>query len=230
MTSSRKRDFVVKLNDKNIKLYICAPTQEELFEIDMEYRVAMTKLLKGGVMTRQSAAKLLAESGDWTAADDSNMNNILILLAKYRNDIDTKQKEQTHEDNMKIIGMINDLRDQHRDAIMRKNDLFDNCAEHLAEQQKMHTFARLCVHCEDDDTLFFRDKPHYEKFLSENIEAASQIFAETYAFEYQVAEDLIDELPEVTYVKKYEAQRAEAEKGKVDDGVKKRKKKNKKSE
>jgi hypothetical protein len=215
MANSNGKEFSIKLDGKEYTVFIRRPNQQELFEIDLAYRKAMTQLLKAGVMTRFKAAKLFEVEETWTDQDEKELQNLSILIAQNANILDQDKDKNDHEDNMKIVNRITELRAKQLALIARKNSLFDNCAERQAEEQKMHAFARLCCTRKDTNHRLFDSDEQYQDFLTNNVESASIIFAETYSYEYGVdVHSISDEWSEVKYLNdtnKAEQERKELE-------------------
>jgi len=205
MSNNNGKEFTVNIDGKDSALYMSRPNQRELFQIDLAYRQAMTELLKAGVMTRFKAAKLFEDEGTWTKEDERELENLSGRIVHNTTVFNDAKEDNNHEDNMKMVTRIAELRGKQLGLINRKNLLFENAAERQAEEQKMHAFARLCCKRKDIDQPLFESDKQYQKFVSTNVEAASKIFAETYTYEYNIDVDKISmDWPEVQYVQSYD--------------------------
>lgn len=181
----RGKKFEVELeNGKKEELYIRRPTQKELFAMDSEYRLAMTSLIKKGVATESRLRDMLKENGEWTNDHENESRNLVKMIGQFEIELEEKKEEREHEDNVRLAQKILNMRIRQYELAARRFLLFENSAERLAEQQKMHIFAAKCCCSESDDQAYFKDDEAYEEFVNDNFEAASKILAETYSFEY----------------------------------------------
>ncbi len=171
----------------------------------------MTKLIKGGVMTTHVAAKQFQESGEWTNRDEEALRNYTEVILRYESDLNKNKKRNSHEDNMELHDKLKELRANQMALIMQKNDLFRHCAEHLAEEQKIHALAKLCTYEREDDTPFFENDDGYQKFLMDEHDASSVLFDRTYAFEYNYRDNFGEDWAEEIYLKEYTDQQKAAE-------------------
>lgn len=198
----RGRDFSVTIGEARQDLYLRRPNQRELFDIDIAYRTAMTRLIESGVMTSHKAGKLYEGTGEWTKLDENDLKNATVMIANRSKQLEDKQSENSKDDNMKLVDEINRWRATQMTLIGRKTDLFSHCAERLAEEQKIHSLILLCCCSKEDDTRFFESSENYQKFTKEHSDVASKILAEAYNFEYGIDPDKFGEdWAEVKYLK-----------------------------
>jgi len=185
----KSREFKITVGDKECALYIRRPNQRELFDIDISYRTAMTRLIEGGVMTIHKAAKLFDTGGEWTKLDEQDLKNVTIMLAHKSKLLEDERDKRSREENLKTVDEISRCRAEQMALIGRKTDLFSHCAERLAEEQKMHAMIISCCCRADDDCRLFTHVDEYQKFTKEQPEAASKLLVESYNFEYGMDPD-----------------------------------------
>ena len=196
----KSREFKINLKGKEVSLHFRRPKQSELFDMDKAYRVAMTKLLSEGVMTEHKASRIFDQNGEWTKQDDSEWKSLAILIAQHCK-ILTEDADRPREESLKIVDKITELRGRQHELGLRRTRLFQNSAEGLAEQQKMHVFIRLCC-CLPGGERAFPDDDSYQEFLDGENDEASKLLSEAYGFEYGVDLDkYAEDWPEVQFLK-----------------------------
>jgi len=205
------RTFEIELAGAKQTLYFKKPNQEELFEIDLIYRKVLALLLRQGCMMESEAEKLFEKSDTWTKKDDEQIEEctkriaeLSIMLDKTSKDYE-KSGEISDEDRdnaLELVHLISLERAELSKMINKRTEIFSNTAESQANEQKMHKFAELCCYHKETDQRFFEDHEQYTEFLAENQTVASEIYKETYYFEYGLPEDLTSEWSEIKFLKR----------------------------
>lgn len=205
------RSFKITVNEKENELYLRRPNQRELFDIDISYRTAMTRLIESGVMTIHKATKLYEAGGEWMKSDENELKNVTVLLAQKSKFLEEEKGKNSRDDNLKLVDGITKCRTQQMLLIGRKTDLFSHCAERLAEEQKIHAMIILCCCSTEDDGRFFVNVDAYQKFTKEQVDAASKILLEAYNFEYGIdPEQFGKDWAEVQYLQLLASEEASA--------------------
>lgn len=216
MSDKARFEFTIDVNGQKKKLYYKRPDQGQMFEIELAYKKSMTMLIDAGVMTTHKASKKFADSGEWSMQDEQDLRNLSDAISLRERDLNQKKSKNTEEENIKIATDIKSLRSDHLSLVLRKNDLFRHCAEHLAEEQKMHVIARQCLYDCESNGKFFDTDAGYQKFLTDEDthDAASVIFDRTYAFEYNYTDNFGENWAEEVYFNELkEAKAKENEEG-----------------
>jgi hypothetical protein len=165
MSNLKSNKFTVKIKDKEVDLYFKRPTHSELFEIDLIYRKVYSEALRAGVITDAEAGKTYKKTNAWTEEDEKQITNYTTQIVMEERKLEDEKK--TKKEKEKVIDNLIELRRKLMELITTKTQLFNNTAEGLASEQKMHKFIQLCCWTEDDEK-FFESEEHYQNFVSEH--------------------------------------------------------------
>jgi hypothetical protein len=164
----------------------------------------MTELMDAGVMTAEKVLQICRQNGDWTDRDDNELMNKSTLIMDFEQDLLDKKDKQSHDENMDFVDKITKVRAEQWKLLARKQGLLNSSADKLAEEQKIHTYARLCAMRVDNKDPFFESDEQYQEFLVEEHEAASVIFEEAYHRAYKHDPDTFGQnWADVQYLKEY---------------------------
>jgi len=202
-----RRYFDLEIGETTIQIYFRKPRQRQQFEIDKEYKKAMSQSLREGLMTEIEARRIYAERGVWTKDDEDKINELSnqiaqaeIILGRY----DGTEDSDTRLKNLELASEASALRSELVEKIFEKNSLFTHTAEGLANDQKTHLFIRLCC-CKKSDSngvLMFNKDEEYQNFLEEHPESASNLLTYAYADAYGAPLDVTENWGELSYLDK----------------------------
>ncbi len=199
----KRRDFIVKIEDKEVMLSFKAPSLDELEEADRIYASKMSSLIREGgksrLMLRQEVDKFLKESGIWTDEDDKRIQQ----LNKDINDLLNKLKKGGIKlSEGKQISL--DIRDKRIEIFttIRKRQILDNTTiESIAQNERNDYLIYVCTVYAETGKDFWTsfDDMKNDKF-NEVYAKASEISLELV---YGITPDFEKELPENKWLKKY---------------------------
>lgn len=205
-----KKEFKVTIDNKDVLLYFKHPTQEEIFKLDLVYRVAFANAMRQGVMCEAEARKVFKESGAWTSEDENKINMLTLKIAQLETIVKaflqgSNPEEKNEDDINNMVTELMTLRNDHLTLIGTRTSLFRQTAEGAADEQRMHKFVELCCYRSEDEEKLFGSHDEYINFLMEQHDAESEIYKQAYMFEYGLPEDISAGWAEVEWLKHYKA-------------------------
>lgn len=206
------KHFTIEIDNKNVELYFKPPTQDEVLQIDMEYRRIYSIAVRNDIITQAEAIKQYRKSGAWSKDDESEVADLMFNLTLLESVINDDKKDI--EERRKSAQDAASLRAELLDKMNVKTSLFDHTAESMAEKQKLHKFILLCTCNKEDDELYFSDGESYQNFLNENPDAGSELYREAYFYDYNLSQDISESWAEVKFLKDQAKEEIESEKEK----------------
>lgn len=204
--ATSKKVFKVSVDGQDINLYFKHPTQEEIFQLDLVYRVAFANSIRQGAMSEAEARKAFKENGSWTPDDENKITHLTIRIAQLETIIKAflagNTNDKTEDEINTMVTELMNLRNEHLGLIGTRTSLFNNTAEGAANEQRMHKFVELCCYKEEENERFFDGHDAYVNFLMEQHDAESEIYKQAYHFEYGLPEDISAGWAEVEWLKK----------------------------
>jgi len=218
-----RKVFKVTISETEKEFYFKNPSQEEMLALDLEYRKIFAKCLRAGVMSEAETKKLAEKSNAWSSEDEQQVSAFAIDIAALELVVKNEKGIYKEEDISKAVTDLSNKRSKMIEKINEKVGLFSNTAEGLANQQRMHKFAELCLVDNSDNSRFFDSCDSYKLFAENERDSLSEIYKNAYYFEYGEPSKLIEEWPEVKYLKdkvsalSEEAKKASEEESKVEE-------------
>jgi len=195
--------FKVKVEDKEIELCFRGPTQEELLAIDLEYRKIFSHCLREGVACEAETKKIVHKNNVWTKDDEDSIGKTSVEIGLLENIAEDYLSGKTPEDEKteKTFTALSEKRAQLMALIGQKVEIFSKTAEGLANEQKMHKFVQFCC-IKNDNSRFFNSHEEYVNFARENPDVLSEIYKQSYMYEYGNPLESMENWTEVKWVKK----------------------------
>ncbi len=209
MQGQKSKEFIIKPNDEEVKLYFKRPTMAQIFDMDLEYRKTYAEALRQGIATEAEVRKKSLQTGAWTQEDQDKISDLSLEIAKLEAILNGSQDKD--DENVKIAERIGKTRRDLIYLISQRTSLLSNTSEDLSNQYRMHKFIELCC-CKSDGENFFESREDYEKFVLEHPDEASEIFKQSFLYEYNTSEDITESWGEVKYFKRM----LEKEKAKIE--------------
>lgn len=148
---------------KEIKLRVRKPTHEESRESNFIYAKSMNRHLKDGILPQVRLYDIIRENGTWTETQEKEE----VKLSKTIGDIRQKLKvggikksegAKLAKDGIKAnFDLIN--------LTMKKNNILNNSAEALAQQDKFNYLTSVCTIYPDNGRAYFEN---YEEYLRQD--------------------------------------------------------------
>ena len=194
----KSKSFTLLVDDKEVTLYFKRPNQDDLFEIDKTYRKIYSAAILDGIMTEVQARRIHAKSGAWTEEHDKEIREIAQTISKL--EVVLRSCDPKDSESLQLAANMNTLRAQMMTRIGDKQDLFNNTAEGIALEQKMHTFIQRCCRVDGSNELYFKTKDDYKEFVSEYADEMGEIHKEAYFYEYRLPEDIAKDWAEIEFI------------------------------
>ncbi len=211
------KEFTVKMNDADVVLFFKRPNQEELFEIDLQYRKIYSEALRNGVMTEAEAKKLLKKNNSWGKEDEDRISSLAFDIAQNQRILEGF-KDRPKEQILELINKITGLRSDLFDLISQRTSMLTNAAEGIANEQRIHKLIEICLINKATEEPYFADMGQYKEFASSHVDELSQIYRQAWMFEYGATEDSMENYPEIKVLKELvEKEKAEAETAKKEE-------------
>lgn len=196
------KDFTITIDEKDIDLYLARPTHEEVLAIDMEYRKIYSMAIREGVITQAEAIKQFKQVGAWDSDDEEEISRIMFEISLLERVIRNESESATEDERREAALKATKLRSDLLRKMGTRTSLFEQTAEQMAEEQKIHKYILLCCRRKDDEERFFDSREEQQQFANNEAEEMSTIYREAYFFDYNLPEDISQDWEEVKYLKK----------------------------
>lgn len=133
------------------KYYVTQPTQADINEAELIYKVKYSQATRLGAMTSTEAQKIIEKRNLWTIDDQENVHKLIVKL----ND---KGKKLLDTTKLAVGGQMlfemKNLRDEIMMLNLRRNCILDNTAESYADDHRIQFYVVACVFHEDGKKTF----------------------------------------------------------------------------
>ena len=168
--SKNKIEKTVKMDDKEVEIYVIKPTNNTVKQADRHKSKTWNQAIQDDVLTKKELGVLMRKRGIWDEAKDKEEEDItkrIVELEKQLYNGDGKRKPKVSE-GRDLAVEIRKARLELRDLIADRISLEENTAESLADNAR---FDYLVAHC-----TFYKDgKPVYNSFEEYNNKSADEI-------------------------------------------------------
>lgn len=194
------KSFKINIGGEQKEVRYKNPNQAQLFRLDEIYRKVFSSAIDTGISTEFGLKKKLAKTGDWTEQDDKEIENLIAQIASIEALLMKQEGSEDQEQvskNMKHVGDAFELRRHLEQKMMVRSNLFNNTAEGLAKEQRIHMLAKECLVYEEGGAVF-EDDNAYQTFLEQEPKSAGLVFVKGFTAELD-----LDEMPIETEELKY---------------------------
>ena len=198
MQGQKSKEFKISIDGAEKLLYFMRPTLSQIFDMDMEYRKIYAEAIRQGVATEAEIKNRMKKTEAWTEIDQNRISHISLEIARLES-VFKATRDGQEDEVAKIIEKIAELRRELISLISQKTSLLTNTAEDIANNQRMYKLVELC--CYTDNQRFFDDRQVFESFFQQYPDQASEIFKQSFLYEYDTKEDFTEDWIEVKYFK-----------------------------
>ncbi len=202
-TSITSKEFPVTIDSRDVNLLFRRPDQEELFQLDKQYRRIFSEAIKEGIVTELQARKIFKENGTWTDDDTRKIREAGAALARLTMVLKAVENPEDPEA-IELFLNVTELRAQLNARLFEQQEAFSQTAEGLAAEQKMHLFIALCCIDKETDERYFESFDQYKLFVRTHPDQMAEIHKEAYFFEYRLPEDIAEDWGEIQFAKRFE--------------------------
>ena len=129
-------------NFKDKDFSIARPTQEELMEIDMEYRKGFSVAIRNNIMTEFESKKRFEKDGIWGETNEDEMRQLQLEIVNMELELEKKDGS----DGRTLAFDLMDKRNKLVELLQYKTHLFKGqTAEGYANERKTLMFSALCT-------------------------------------------------------------------------------------
>lgn len=133
------------------KYYIGEPSQADINEAELVYKIKFSEATRLGAMTSTEAQKIIEARNLWTSEDQSKvMEKMVELNAKG----DELMKTKSLPKGGRLLYEMQRLRDEILRLNIRRNSIMDNTAEAYADDHRIQYYVVACTFNEDDERVF----------------------------------------------------------------------------
>lgn len=137
-----ERKALLKFEHDGKKYAILTPTQENLLQMDMQFRQAFSTAVREGLMTEFEAKRVFEKNGTWTDEHDKELSQLQMDIVQLELEL---EKIEAGKDGREIAFKVMDKRNKLLEMINYKSRLFSaQTVEGYAESIKIATLAYLC--------------------------------------------------------------------------------------
>lgn len=193
------RSFTTIINDKEVSLFVKAPSLQDQREATKVYNQSFSEALKAKAVVRAKLDDVLMEQGLWDA-------NKQAQFTKMQNDI-LEGERKLAKGGISILEAkktalnMKKSRDDLRDLIAVKTNLDTHTAEGQADNARFNYLVSACTVYTDTKEQYFKN---YEDYLNRSSDPVAVLAAQNLAgMLYGLENDYESKLPENKFLKQY---------------------------
>ncbi len=203
--TENKMKFTIQYEGQDLDLCFRNPSQDELQQLDLVYRVRYADAMRKGAASEREILKMAEKAGTWTKEDKNAMTDLSFNLAKLESILNQGEGD---EGKMEIVEKMSEMRKDLVDLSVARTQLCSHSAEYYAMEQRMLCLVSLCTY--SGESKFF-DGIDFNAFACDFPDELSEILKNAYVFQYDNPEDITEQWGEMKYLKDLsEKQAAEA--------------------
>jgi hypothetical protein len=193
------RSFSATIGDKEVSLFVRAPSLQDQREATKVYNQTFSEALKAKAVVRAKLDDVLMEQGLWDA-------NKQAQFTKLQNDILEGERKLAKGgipllEAKKIALTMKKSRDDLRDLIAVKTNLDTHTAEGQADNARFNYLVSACTVYTDNKEQYFKS---YEDYLNRSSDPVAILAAQNLAgMLYGLENDYENKLPENKFLKQY---------------------------
>ena len=193
------RSFTATINDKEVSLFVRAPSLQDQREATKVYNQSFSEALKAKAVVRAKLDDVLMEQGLWDA-------NKQAQFTKLQNDILDGERKLAKGgisilEAKKVALNMKKSRDDLRDLIAVKTNLDTHTAEGQADNARFNYLVSACTVYSDTKEQYFKN---YEDYLNRSSDPVAILAAQNLAgMLYGLENDYESKLPENKFLKQY---------------------------
>jgi len=193
------RSFSATINDKEVSLFVKAPSLQDQREATKVYNQNFSEALKAKAVVRAKLDDVLMEQGLWDA-------NKQAQFTKVQNDILEGERKLAKGgisilEAKKVALNMKKSRDDLRDLIAVKTNLDTHTAEGQADNARFNYLVSACTVYTDTKEQYFKN---YEDYLNRSSDPVAILAAQNLAgMLYGLENDYESKLPENRFLKQY---------------------------
>jgi len=197
-----RKDVSVKMDGKDVKIYVDTPTADVVARADRYKAKIWTECIEDGIKTREELEDLLEKRGSWSKAHKEKETMIIKKIQDLEKSLylgDGRDKEIS--DGVNIAITMRRLRSDLRNLISEKINLEQNCAENLSDNARFDFLVANCTFYENGQTVYNGIQDYNKKAANEIAFAAASALAEM-MYGYDTTSD--ENLPENKWLKHFD--------------------------
>ena len=193
------RPFSAIIEDKEVSLFVKAPSLQDQREATKVYNQTFSEALKAKAVVRAKLDDVLMEQGLWDA-------NKQAQFTKLQNDILDGERKLAKggiqlAEAKKVALLMKKSREDLRDLIAVKTNLDTHTAEGQADNARFNYLVSACTVYTDTKEQYFKS---YEDYLNRSSDPVAILAAQNLAgMLYGLENDYEDKLPENKFLKQY---------------------------
>ena len=150
---------------KGEKYYIKKPSQKEINEAELVYKVKYSEALRNGAVTGPEARKIMSSRDIWSADDDTQLRKLFLDLADKSREL---EKTDSLNKGSALIYEMEKIRMDIMTLNMRRNSILDNTAESYADEHRLQYYVLACAHKATGEKLY-DSMDHYLAYANDEI-------------------------------------------------------------
>lgn len=178
------------------KYYVKQPTQADINEAELVYKIKFSQATRLGAMTSTEAQKIIDSRNLWGAEDQEKVHKLIIEL-------NTKGADLMKTSKLAVGGQLLYEMKVLRDKIMlmnlRRNSILDNTAESYADDHRIQFYVVACTF-NDDGSKAFEDLDAY--LVQAGTEFGKTCLIKVITLVAHAGEDFRESWPETQWRKK----------------------------
>ena len=187
-----KRTFDTKdVAEKDIKLVVKYPTQDDLTEASMYYSVAFSNAIRKGCLTNAEALSIIKGRKLWEEKEKAEAEQIGKDMKELQDKLVDEKDKITGK---KIVDKLSETRSKLFELNRIVQGIYENTAESLGDEVRTHVLTALCTFDPDTGDKFFKNYDDYK--MRSNETAAAQASYQMSLFLSDVKPDFMLEWPE----------------------------------
>lgn len=195
----KSKTFTVKIDDKDVELYVVTPSSVDQKEGNKVFENTFTQALKNGSVVRARLDDLLVEQGLWDEKKQIKFNTLQREILDSERVLEKGGISLSKAKEVALKMKAN--RAELRELISVKTSLDTHSAEGQAESERFNYYVYACTYLSETKQRYFKS---YDDYMNSNTENVAVIAAQNLAnLLYGLDEDFEQKLPENEFLIKY---------------------------